>query len=121
MAPLTFTGKQPFVGFRDASFQPPHFELSILDVGSLVPVLLLLFLCLCLSRPPAPPCILQPLGPQRPGALPRDACSCVCWWVWGLLCGAGAPRARIAEQGWCAGDGAGGVERHPYDPACIVG
>ena len=32
VAPLSFTGKQPFVGFRDASFQPPHFELSILDV-----------------------------------------------------------------------------------------
>ncbi|EKX48042.1 hypothetical protein GUITHDRAFT_106124 [Guillardia theta CCMP2712] len=32
MASLTFTGRQPFLGFRDASFQQPTFELSILHV-----------------------------------------------------------------------------------------
>jgi len=60
VAPLTFTGKQPFVGFRDASFQPPHFELSILDV-----------------RPPEPaPLPLPPLHPSLARSLSVGS-----WWA----------------------------------------
>jgi hypothetical protein len=33
VAPFIFAGKQPFLGFRDASFQPVTFELSILDIA----------------------------------------------------------------------------------------
>eukprot|EP00286_Rhodomonas_abbreviata_P010800 CAMPEP_0181318240 /NCGR_PEP_ID=MMETSP1101-20121128/16902_1 /TAXON_ID=46948 /ORGANISM="Rhodomonas abbreviata, Strain Caron Lab Isolate" /LENGTH=453 /DNA_ID=CAMNT_0023425699 /DNA_START=239 /DNA_END=1600 /DNA_ORIENTATION=- len=32
IAPLTFAGRQPFLPYRDASFQPVVFELSILDI-----------------------------------------------------------------------------------------
>mmetsp|Transcript_21356 Transcript_21356/g.44866 ORF Transcript_21356/g.44866 Transcript_21356/m.44866 type:complete len:466 (-) Transcript_21356:10-1407(-) len=32
MAPLTFAGKSPFLGYRDASFQPVTFELDLLDI-----------------------------------------------------------------------------------------
>mmetsp|Transcript_30770 Transcript_30770/g.71904 ORF Transcript_30770/g.71904 Transcript_30770/m.71904 type:complete len:592 (+) Transcript_30770:113-1888(+) len=33
MQPLTFAGKSPWLGYRDASFQPVTFELKILDIA----------------------------------------------------------------------------------------
>mmetsp|Transcript_15097 Transcript_15097/g.37794 ORF Transcript_15097/g.37794 Transcript_15097/m.37794 type:complete len:613 (+) Transcript_15097:111-1949(+) len=33
LQPLTFAGKSPWVGYRDASFQPVTFELKILDIA----------------------------------------------------------------------------------------